>query len=269
MDLLLFFRRLAPDCPPEARALGLLREHGDIAKRHAKVRGAWASHLAASKTAILEAADRVVARHSALVIGAGDCLDVPVAELTERFDRVVLADIVVGAGARAWARKSAGGVECVSWDASGALAAAASRRDTLTAAEAPKVFAQADPGPPPGGEPDFIVSANCISQLGLVPGHSLPAAQQDTGLPERCGRAAAKRHVQWLEARSGARLLLGDVARLNIAPDGRELKRENLASRYGLPKPDKLWRWDLAPIPEWSPEFHRVHEVGAWFWPAG
>lgn len=268
MKFVSLFRRFFPDCPPAARALGLLREHGDIAKRHAKVRGAWASHLAASQAAILEAADRVAARRSVLVVGAGDCLDVPVAELAERFQRVVLADIVVGAGARAWTKKFAGRVECVAWDASGALAAVAARRDRLTAAEAPKVFAQADPGPPPGGEPDFIVSANCISQLGLVPGHSLPAARQDTDLPERCGRAAAKRHVQWLEARSGARLLLGDVARLNIAEDGRELKRENLASRYGLPRPDKFWRWDLAPIPEWSPEFHRVHEVGAWFFAA-
>ncbi|HVT73891.1 MAG TPA: hypothetical protein VHD61_12200 [Lacunisphaera sp.] len=261
-----FFPRLTADCPPEARALGLLREHGDIAQRHAKVRGAWAPHLAASQAAIVAAAERCGPGRSVLVIGAGDCLDVPVAELAERFERVVLADIVIGAGVRTWVRKLGGGVKGVSWDASGALAAVAVRRDTLTPAEAPKLFAQADPGPPPGGEPDLVVSANCISQLGLVPGHSLAAARQDPDLPERCGRAAAKRHLQWLEARPGARLLLGDVARLNLAADGRELKRENLASRYGLPKPDRLWRWDLAPIPEWSPDFHRVHEVGAWFW---
>jgi hypothetical protein len=53
---------------------------------------------------------------------------------------------------------------------------------------------------------------------------------------------------------------------LNVAADGRELKRKNLSSRYGLPKPDQFWRWNLAPIPEWAPDFHRDHEVGAWFW---
>lgn len=41
-------------------------------------------------------------RRSVLVIGAGDCLDVPVAELAVIFERVVLADIVVGVEARRW-----------------------------------------------------------------------------------------------------------------------------------------------------------------------
>lgn len=27
---------------------------------------------------------------------------------------------------------------------------------------------------------------------------------------------------------------------------------------------DESWRWDLAPAPEWSREWHRAHEVGAW-----
>jgi hypothetical protein len=47
-------RRLATTCPPAARQLGLLREHEDIARRHARVRSAWASHLAASKQVIAE-----------------------------------------------------------------------------------------------------------------------------------------------------------------------------------------------------------------------
>ena len=62
------------------------------------------------------------------------------------------------------------------------------------------------------------------------------------------------------------RLLLADLARLNISADGREIKRESLSERYGLKQPDRQWRWNLAPIPEWSPDFHRVHEVGAWIY---
>ena len=53
-----FFRRLATTCPPAARELGLLREHEDIAKRHAKVRAAWAPHLAESRSVVLETAER-------------------------------------------------------------------------------------------------------------------------------------------------------------------------------------------------------------------
>jgi hypothetical protein len=259
-------RRLLARCPPEARQLGLLREHEDIAKRHARVRTAWAPHLAASKAVILEVAGQCPRKRRALVIGAGECLDVPVAELAGMFDEVVLADIVTSAEVRRWERKFPGRVRGVNWDATGALAALAAVRAAVAGHEAPALFACADPGPPPGGEPDFIVSANCLSQLGLVPGHSLPASEKDKSLPDRCARAAAKRHLAWLEQQPGVRLLLADAARLDLGPDGKQLKKETLHERFGLPKPARTWRWELAPIPEWSPDFHRVHEVGAWIW---
>lgn len=260
------FRNFLTDCPPAARQLGLLREHEDIAKRHARVRAAWAPHLAESRKVVLEMAQRCPRRERVLVIGAGDCLDVPVEELAGMFGRVVLADIVTSAEARRWERRLPGRVQGVNWDASGALAALAAVRETVAPHEAPEIFARADPGPPPGGEPDYVVSANCISQLGLVPGHSLPAYARDKSLPDRCAKAAARRHLAWLDERPGVRLLLADAARLNIGPDGRQLKKETLHERFGLPKPDRIWRWDLAPIPEWSRDFHRVHEVGAWIY---
>ncbi len=262
-------RRLATRCPPAARELGLLREHEDIARRHARVPDAWVSHLAASQAVILEIAAQCPRKTRVLVIGAGDCLDVPVAGLAEQFQEVVLADIVTGVTVRRWERTFPGRVRGVNWDASGALAALAAVRATVEPGDAPGYFARADPGPPPGGAPDFIVSANCISQLGLVPGHSLPAEAQDKSVPERCARVAARRHLAWLEQQPGLKLLLADVARLDVAPDGRQLKKETLHERFGLPKPDRTWRWDLAPIPEWSPDFHRVHEVGAWVFRPG
>jgi hypothetical protein len=261
-----FLRAWLPECPPWARELGLLHEHQAIARRHQRMQTAWAPHLRASREAILAAAERCPQRRSVLVIGAGDCLDVPVAELAAIFPRVVLADIVVGRAARALARKFPGRVECVAWDASGALAPVAARKAALSAAEAPRLFEQAAAGPPPGGEADLVVSANCISQLGLVPGHALPATAKDADLPDRCAKAAGRRHLQWLAARTGVRILLADIERLNLSPEGKVLKRESLSARYGLARPDRQWRWDLAPIPEWSPDFHRVHEVGAWIY---
>lgn len=259
------WKRLRTDAPPAARQLGLAREHFAIAERHARVRADWAPHLDESRRAILAAAERCTRRDLALVIGAGDCLDVPVAELAAQFAQVTLADVVVSATARDWSKRLPGRVAAVQWDATGALARLAEVRDVISAHDAPKLFADSDPGPPPGGEPDFVVSANCISQLGLVPGHSLVAAQRDKTVPERCAKVAARRHLDWLAERRGAvRVLLVDAARLDLAPDGRVLKTETLYTRFGLRPPDRTWRWDLARIPEWSPEFHRVHDVGVW-----
>jgi hypothetical protein len=259
-------RRLRTDSPRWARRLGLTREHFAIANRHARVRAEWAPHLRASREAILSAVERCPRRERALVIGAGDCLDVPVAELAERFAHVTLADVVVSAAAKDFAKRSAGRVRCAQWDATGALARLAEVRDVISAHDAPKLFAEADPGVPPGGEPDFVVSANCLSQLGLVPAHSLPVAENDQALPDRCAKVAARRHLDWLtERRAAVRVLLVDAARLNLAPDGvTVLRTETLYTRYGLRAPDRTWRWNLAPIPEWSPDFHRVHDVGVW-----
>ncbi|HLP08638.1 MAG TPA: hypothetical protein VK178_10760 [Opitutaceae bacterium] len=251
-------------CPPWARLLGMAREHVAITYRHRRTAAAWAPHLDASKAAILEGAERCRERRRALVIGAGDCRDVPVAELAARFDEVVLTDVVLGPELRRFARRSGGKVRAEVWDATGVLAELARGWRSLTPGQVEVLFAKGDPGQPPGGEPDLVVSANCISQLGIVPVDSFPGAKGDEAFSERCGAAAARRHVQWLAARTGVRVLLGDRARLDVAADGRELKRERMPGMDGLRKPDREWRWLLAPIPEWSADFDRVHEVGAW-----
>lgn len=253
------------DSPRWARQLGLVYEHAAIAARHRRMRQAWEPHLARSRAVVLEGAARCARSERVLVVGAGDCLDVPVAELAARFAEVILADIVVSPVARELARRHAGRVRCVSWDATGALEKLAAVRDSVVSAGARRLFEEADPGPPPGGEPDLVVSANCLSQLGLVPGHALPAARRDDGLPDRCGTIAAKKHLDWLGQRGGAaRVLLADTARLDLDRHGRELKRENLLARLPLRRPDQTWRWDLAPIPEYSSDTARIHEVGAW-----
>ncbi len=205
-------------------------------------------------------------RGTALVIGAGSCLDVPVAELADQFNRVWLADVILSPEARRWARRSKGKVEAVSWDVTGALDRLARHRRTLTAREAEALFRDGHPSLPTSIQPDLIISANCLSQLGLVPAAALGAARQDPNLPNRCALAAATAHVHWLTNRSGVRLLLADIARLDLAPDGNVLSREELLDGLSLPSPAQTWRWYLAPIPEWSISRHRVHDVGAWRW---
>ena len=237
-------------------------ETGRIERREGEVEGATGGQQP-DFVAVPNRSD-CAEHHAPLVIGAGDCLDVPVAELVGQFAEVLLADVVVSPAARRLARRFRGRLRSIVWDATGALPRLAAGRRTITLTEARLIFEQAEPGSPPGGEPDLVVSANCLSQLGLVPGHSLSAAETDDKLPDACAAAAARRHLEWLAKRSGVRVVLADCARLDIAPDGRVLKREDLRGRFGLRVPDRAWRWELAPIPEWSPDFHRVHEVGAW-----
>jgi hypothetical protein len=257
-------RYLTLRCPPWARLLGLAHEHAAIATRHRRTRAAWTPHLEASRAAILEGAKLCTQRRRVIVIGAGDCRDVPVAELAAQFEEVVLADVVLGPELRRLARRSGGRIRAEVWDATGALAGLASSWRRMRASQVEALLAKADPGPPPGGEADMVVSANCISQLGIVPTDRMHVPDADDGFIDRCGAAAARRHRHWLAARHGVRVLLADRARLNLDAQGRELKREAMPGMDGLRQPDRAWRWLLAPAPEWSPDFDRVHEVGAW-----
>jgi len=254
-------------CAPGARALGLADEAAGISARYRRVGTHWEPHLAASRAAILGGAHRCLRRQRAVLIGAGACLDIPVKELAEIFSEVILADVAVSAAARRWQRRLPGRVRAVAWDATGAIATLASRRKSATASEVVSLLANSDPGEPPGGEADLLVSANVLSQFGLIPAGRVSAGDADEEFPARCVQAAAQRHLAWMAGRPGVKVLLTDLARLDVAPDGRERARRTIFENLRLRHPDQLWRWEIAPIPEWSRDFHRVHEVGAWIDP--
>jgi hypothetical protein len=251
-------------CAPGARSLGLAYEAASIAARHRRVGDSWESHLAASREAIVQAAALCKRHRRAIVIGAGACLDVPMMELANQFAEVILADVAVSTAARRWQRRFPGCVSVLAWDATGALASLAKRRRTLTPTEVEAIWLNSDPGVPPGGEADLVVSANCLSQLGLIPADRLAAADEDDGLVTRSAHAAASRHLAWMAARPGVRVVISDISRLDVSPDGRELARRTILASLSMRPPDRSWRWYLAPIPEFSREWHRVHEVGAW-----
>ncbi len=200
-------------------------------------------------------------RRCVVIVGAGSCLDVPVAELAQQFEMVVLADVVTSLPARRFARRFPGRVRLVTWDATGALERLVAAK-CGTPAEIAACFEEAEPGALPGGAPDLVVSANCLSQLGLVVDTLAPGCTDDERW--RGVAAAARRHLAWLDGQPGVRLLLADVARLEVPPAGAEGLREDCLEGLGLREPDRRWRWDIAPIPEYSARVHRVHEVGAW-----
>lgn len=255
---------LLTKCAPGARILGLAYEAAAIAARQRRVGRAWVPHLAASRATILSGAKRCAKHDRVLVIGAGNCFDVPVAELATRFSEVILADVAVSFAARRWQSRLRDRVRAVAWDATGVLGQLARQRRCLDAVRVEALLTGSDPGLPPGGEADLVVSANCLSQLGLIPAGQTDAADADEELPARCTRVAAKRHLDWLAQRSGVRVVISDIARLDVAPDGRELVRRTIFEHLQLRVPDEIWRWDLAPIPELSREWNRVHEVAAW-----
>ena len=158
---------------------GHLTELVGIWSRHRRQRQAWAGHLTRSRALCLGVAEGCGQgrRRTALVLGAGLLLDVPLEPLSRLFRRVVLADLAFLPGVVRLA-KALGNVELLRADLSGCM-------DGLPGAAG---LAARTPAPEPDlslalADLDFVFSANLLSQLPLfalaclrqrLPGH--PAA---------------------------------------------------------------------------------------------
>ena len=75
------------------KALGYAETSAGIAERQREHRDGWWAHAKRSKSFILDAALRLSAPRLAVVLGAGKAYDLPLAELAQRFERVILVDI--------------------------------------------------------------------------------------------------------------------------------------------------------------------------------
>lgn len=226
------------DCPPPLARLGYRYAAVACAARARRCAAAWAPHQQRTRTAILRAAADADPAGTALVLGSGPCLDVPVAELAARFRRVILADAAQLPAARALARRHPA-VELATLDLTGMAAG----------------LARGGPPPAPGctaflGDAGIrlVVSANLLSQLPLLPLAALARRLPDQEL-ERMGRRIVEAHLAHLRGFAAPVLLVSDIERSRLAADGTALTREDPVFGASLP-PGEEWDWVLAPAGE-------------------
>lgn len=238
---------LLTPCPPEARKLGYLKEAVAIRARHRRCRQAWREHLTRCRAAIVEATKTSPGRGTALVLGSGALLDIPLEVLAGIFDTVVLADIVHPLGARLKAR-ALPGVRLDTADLTGTLGAVS--RGILPDLAPIKRYLDLSP--------DFTVSANILSQLPLIPARAL----NRTGCCPRervqaFSTGVQREHLAWLERFPGVKLLITDTA-WRDGPDVAD-------PLHGLTLPPawRSWTWNIAPRPEAHRDRDVIHEVSA------
>ena len=243
-----------------ARLAGQRNRHGHLAEqvaiwaRHRRQRQAWAEHLSRARALCLVAAQACTQRRTALVLGAGVLLDVPLERLSALFTRVVLADMAFLPGT-ARLSKRLGNVELVTADLSGCL-------NTLPDAQA---LARRAPAPTPDlslGLPDldFVHSANLLSQLPL---HAVSAfsrqAQAAHAREEDIEAFAASlvaAHLSALRALPCPASLVADTCERTLADDGTLHSEIDLLYGVPLPLQGETWTWRLAPRGEISPSLH-------------
>lgn len=212
--------------------------------RARRQRKAWAAHSVRTREEIRAGIAACPQRRTALILGSGVLSDVPLAELSASFERVVLADIVHLPTAK-WRARRFANVTLATVDLTGvgqALAASADR-----------------PWPSPGSvyghdDPaiDYVVSLNLVSQLPLTPCDRVEAALGlAEGAADDYGRAVVAAHLVHLRGFRAARVLvIGDRQRVYRDREGRVFETEDALFGVPIPVPDAEWDWDVAPLGE-------------------
>lgn len=261
----LWLESLLTPCPRYLRRMGFLREQLAIEARYQRNRASWEPHLIRSRAAILAAADSCPQHRTVLILGGGLINDVPLAELAGRFQQVVLADILHLPRNRRKAEAVAPNITCVDFDCTGAVEKLY-QMGKVDDEAAITLFRQASPCLPPTltSDCDLTVSVNLASQLGYLPAKWLAKGRSQNDLSLHLRRAAALRHLEWLQDLPGVHLLIGDRALVVRGLDENEVEREVILGEGDLEPPCDTWIWRFAPAPEWDRRHHLELEVGAY-----
>lgn len=210
---------------------------------------AWRPHEDNCHRAVAIKAGGMRARRTAVVLGSGLLRDVPIEALAQKFDTVVLIDLVHLASVRAWlSRKRLKNVALIERDLSG--------YDDLAAGGAvePLSFLRQVP------YLDLVISANLTSQLAL--GAERRLAHEAAGrMPQDTVARLVSAHMDGLFSLPCTPLLLTDTAFSIVDNSGHVHERHDLLAGIAPPKPFGAWDWTLAPTGEESPDYRIVHHV--------
>lgn len=251
-------------CAPAVRKLGYVHEAVSIWSRYRRCKSAWHEHIDHSKQAIERAVERCGSFNTAVILGSGMLYDIPIALLSERFERVLLVDIVHLWPARFKARNLPN-VTFVQEDVTGLADALITNPAGTIASPEPPAFASHLQGV------DLVVSANLLSQLPLLPAAWLRShplcgdAFTEADIETFC-QTLMRQHLEALQALTCNTLLLCDNSALTTYSDGRPAERTALLHGVEalLPAPQSEWQWKLAPEGELGPNARCTHSVNAY-----
>ena len=224
--------------------------------RYKRNEHAWAEHVLSTRTFIVNAAEKCPKMGTAVILGSGLLIEVPLRSLAERFDRVYLVDIFHMPYVRAEAKKYFN-VKILSGDITG-------------------IFAMMKEGEYPGGsvpapaariphlaDADLIVSANCLTQLAAPFCKYLDKERYLTEFDQdRLTLQIMDSHIHALaEQTKAVSAIITDTERLEIAGD-RIVSRKNLIPGLTFPPTatqihNLEWQWLIAP----AGEEHETHDI--------
>jgi len=255
-----FIRYITTFAPERTRKFGYLKRLIALEFRARRCEAAWAEHQRNCKNFITKAADLCPQQRLCVVLGSGLLLEVPLKQLSERFERVILVDIFHMPQVAREVKKHFN-VKLLTGDVTGVFKAMKERRPP----------GPHQPAPPPLiphlKEADLIVSVNCLTRLA---GPFNEFSEKERGFSDLDSDKVAyqimERHAKAIaEDATGLGVIITDVDRFAMQGD-HIVSRTDLLKALRLPLTATLvhneeWDWMAAPHPEEHPSHDYVHTV--------
>nr|WP_250809494.1 hypothetical protein [Neorhizobium tomejilense] len=204
----------------------------------------WAAHEENCKTFIRETVAGMKQRRTCVVLGSGLLRDVPIDDLSAKFDTVVLVDLVHLANVRMRLKaKRFANVRLVSRDLSGF--------DETVAGKVPEPLSFLRQVP----YLDLVVSANILSQIGVG------SKRRDNPARDEILQRLVRAHLDGLAALPSKTALITDTAYRVTDRGGQVLEEADLLCGVPAPTAKRMWTWPVAPYGELSKEYQAVHDV--------
>ena len=259
--LLDLYTSLTTPCSPFIRRMGYLSEAIEMRGRSQRHQASWQPHLDRSREFILAAAGTCRNRDTAVILGSGLLLDVPLAELASLFRRVMLMDVVCLPEVRRTI-KAYRNAMFIEHDVTNIAERLDQHgRNNVSVLPEPEPFF-----PPEIRGAGLVVSLNILSQLWVIPrayASQKMRGQDEYAVDEWCARTVTSHYT-------ALRSLPGDVC---LVADHEYVKRDSAGGMIGrgstvygieLPVPQASWTWSIAPINRTSRTFSKELIVGAW-----
>lgn len=229
------------------RKLGYLYQSVALKHRAKRCLSQWKPHILSCRSeverAMVEAIKKYPQRKSVAVLGSADMNEVPLALLEKYFSEIYLVDVVHSKEMRMLAKENPK-LNLVVRDLSG-LPDDPDKMQPSEAVVMPELF---------DVPPALVISANLLSQIHRVPCQYFEKkgwAEEDI---VHLAYKIQKAHLQGLKKLDAHVLLYSDYRLEYLNSKDQVLEVQETVSEDLLPRFQRRWLWDLAPIPEHSAE---------------
>ncbi|QWR76800.1 hypothetical protein [Candidatus Magnetomonas plexicatena] len=262
-----FLTYLTTPAPPYVKRMGYLKEAIAIDARHKRCKSAWSSHLENSKNFIIKSVERCKNFRTVVVLGSGNLLDVPLSQLSEKFEKVILVDIVHLAKTLKIIRKFPN-VDTLSCDITGVAEDIFNLTKNRTQAhiELPEP-AKTNLPEIQDNRTDLVISLNILSQLTVMPREYILKndACEDGSTLKRWEYNVLRAHLDALMATKTNVCLITDFEFIERNHRTQSVNQYYTLTGIELPLPEKTWTWNIAPKGEISKDISIERKVAAYF----